>query len=237
MLVFEPVSVLERPNGKGPIGRPQLSDDAAVYIRELIMAGELRPGQFVRIDGLAAELGISVTPVRQALVTLRGEGFVHLEPRRGFVISPLSEEDIRDLFRIQAFVAGEVAAYATKNATPEELNHLRQIVIEIERANKEDDVMAEERLAHEFHEVLAESAHRPKLAWLLELSSKYEPRRFYADLPGWRRIATAEHRTILTALEEGNSETAQATMQSHVEHLGEIVAQHFASNEGSTNKS
>lgn len=65
--------------------RRQLSDEVADYVRELIMSGQVRHGEFLRLERVADDLGISVTPVREALLSLRGEGFVTLEPRRGFM--------------------------------------------------------------------------------------------------------------------------------------------------------
>lgn len=82
--------------------RLQLSDEAAARIRELIMDGRVRPGDYLRLERLALEFGISVTPVREALKSLRSEGFVVLEPRRGFVVAPLSKRDVQDLFWVQA---------------------------------------------------------------------------------------------------------------------------------------
>ncbi len=82
--------------------RPQLSDDVAAHVRNLIMSGGVRPGDFVRLDETAAELGVSVTPVREALLTLRGEGLVELVPHRGYVVSPLDRSDIDDIFWLQA---------------------------------------------------------------------------------------------------------------------------------------
>ena len=69
--------------------REQLSDEVAGHLRVRIMSGTLRPGTFIRLDETAAELGVSITPVREALRTLRGEGMVQLEPHRGHVVSPL----------------------------------------------------------------------------------------------------------------------------------------------------
>lgn len=208
-------------------GRQQLSDEAAAYLRELIISGQLRPGEFIRLDRLAAELAMSVTPVRLGLVTLRGEGFVRLEPRRGFVVSELREEDILDLFSVQAFVAGELAAHCARNISTEQIARLDDIVAAIEAATHSKSMGDAEALAHEFHEVVIEAAGRPKLAWLLQISGRYEPRRFYSDLQGWKRLSVREHRAILKALKAHNADGAREAMCSHVAHLGRLVAHNF----------
>ncbi|MCP9972532.1 GntR family transcriptional regulator [Actinomadura madurae] len=97
--------------------RRQLSDEVADYVRELIMSGQVRHGEFLRLERVADDLGISVTPVREALLSLRGEGFVTLEPRRGFMPAPLTRQDVQDLFEAQAYFAGELAARAAGRIT------------------------------------------------------------------------------------------------------------------------
>src|SRR5699024_6873484 len=87
--------------------RPQLSEKATAHIRGLIMSGELQPGTLVRPETIGEELDISTTPTREALQSLRVEGFLELVPRHGFVVAPLTGQDIRDLFQVQALIGGE----------------------------------------------------------------------------------------------------------------------------------
>ena len=93
--------------------RPRLSDEAAEHVRELIVSGQLEPGQFIRPETMAAELDISATPMREGLLTLQSEGLLRVEPRRGFMVAPLSANDIEDVFVGQSLLAGELAARAT----------------------------------------------------------------------------------------------------------------------------
>ena len=88
------------------------------------MVGTLRPGTFIRLDATAAQLGVSITPVREALRTLRGEGIVVLEPHRGHVVAPLSRRDVEDIFWLQATIARELAATAAEQITDDELDEL-----------------------------------------------------------------------------------------------------------------
>ena len=97
--------------------RPQLSDEVAAHLRGLIMSGRMRPGERVRLEEMAEQLGVSITPVREALLTLRGEDMVELEPRRGYVVAPLSKQDILDVFTLQGDIAGELAARAASRLT------------------------------------------------------------------------------------------------------------------------
>ncbi len=94
MNVAEPTTVGEPTRRKRR--RPRLSDEAAAHVRELIISGQLTAGEFVRPETVAHELDISATPAREGLLALQSEGFLRVEPRRGFLVSPLSAQDIRD---------------------------------------------------------------------------------------------------------------------------------------------
>src|SRR5690606_36713204 len=86
-------------SGDRDLGRRRhLGDEVAAYERELIMSGQVGHGEFLRLERIADDLGISVTPVREALLSLRGEGFVTLEPRRWFMPASLTLQDVQDLF-------------------------------------------------------------------------------------------------------------------------------------------
>ena len=92
-----PLQSLPRSFGTG-LQRWQYRDDAADRIRSLILSGRLSPGSYVRLEPLAQEFGISVTPVREAMMMLREQGFVDLHPNRGFIVLGFSLRDLEDLF-------------------------------------------------------------------------------------------------------------------------------------------
>src|SRR3954464_11602519 len=114
--------------------RPQLSEDVASFVRKRIFEGTYASGQYVRLDQLAAELGISVTPVREALFALRAEGLIAQQPRRGFMVLPVTGRDVTDVANVQAHVGGELAARAAINITDDQLRELKQIQAELEDA-------------------------------------------------------------------------------------------------------
>ena len=109
------------------VRREQLSDEVAARLRTDIMTGTLRPGTFIRLDETAAALGVSITPVREALRTLRGEGMVQLEPHRGHVVVPLTRGDIDDIFWLQATIAKELAATAAERITDAQIDELERL--------------------------------------------------------------------------------------------------------------
>src|SRR5690348_5383080 len=116
------------------LSRPQLSEEVAAHLRDRIMAGELRPGERIRLEEVAERLGVSITPVREALLTLRGYDMVELQPRRGYVVAPLSRQDIVDVFELQAHIAGELAARVAQRIGEPELAELTAAHAAVRRA-------------------------------------------------------------------------------------------------------
>lgn len=186
--------------------RPQLSDQVAGHVRGWIMSGQVRPGEFIRLDETAAELGVSVTPVREALLTLRGEGLVELVPHRGYVVSPLSREDVVDIFWLQGRLAVELAQRAAGRIRP-------AVVDELERINEAlRDAVAEHRAdsiadrEYEFHRLVNLTAGSNKLAWFLHNAIRYTPHLLYAADPEWGALAVDSHERLIKALRDGDLE-------------------------------
>ena len=221
-----PVSGSERPKVPEPVSHRHIGDDVANYLRELIMTGHLRSGEFLRLERFAQEIGISNTPVRDALLSLRAEGFVVLEPRRGFVVAPLSAEDIGDLFLVQAMIAGELATRATKELTDERFGEIAAIHDRLEAA-RDDSADQSEQLNFEFHRAINRTASSPKLKWMLSRAVRYAPRLFYGEIRGWREASVNDHEKILGALEKRDAAAAGALMQQHILHAGELLVEHL----------
>jgi DNA-binding GntR family transcriptional regulator len=207
-------------------GRKQLSDEAATYVRELIVSGQLHAPEFVRVDRIAAELGISVTPVREGLLALRGEGFLDLEPRRGFVVSSLTREDIRDLFWVQAQLAGELAARAAGLMTDADVKQLEEHQTELSKALRRGDFPEVERRNYEFHSLINRAADAPKLAWFLRVATRYVPARFYHKISGWADASARDHLEVIEALRNHDAQAARKAMSEHIVHAGQLLALH-----------
>ncbi|ACY99887.1 MULTISPECIES: GntR family transcriptional regulator [Thermomonospora] len=215
------------PSRQGLGTRPQLGDEVAARLREQIMEGRIRPGQYLRLERLAAEFGISVTPVREALQSLRSQGFVLLEPRRGFVVAPLSRQDVQDLFWVQADIAAELAARAATTLTTGTLRELNAIQHAMGRSVEAGRIDLVEEHNHDFHRCINLAARSAKLAWSLGAVARYVPRGLYGRLPDWPRIALEDHRRILAALREADPEETGAAMRAHIMRAGELLIAHL----------
>ncbi len=196
--------------------RPQLSDDVARVIRTRIFDGTYVAGTFIRLEQLAAELGISVTPVREALFALRAEGLISQQPRRGFLVLPVTGRDVTDVANVQAHVGGELAARAALNVTDEQFAELKEIQARLEEAYAGDDHERTVRLNHEFHRAINVAADSPKLAQLMSQITRYAPESVFPAIEGWPAQSIKHHRRILSARKRRDEGLARAAMSEHL---------------------
>lgn len=180
--------------------REQLSDEVAAHLRVAIMSGTLRPGTFVRLDETAAQLGVSITPVREALRTLRGEGLVQLEPHRGHVVAPFTRDDIADIFWLQGAIAAELASTAAQRADDSDIDGLERLTDALESAVGSAEVEAIALAEFNFHRAFNRTTNRMKLAWFLLNAARYLPPHIYASDPQWGVEAVANHRQLVAAM-------------------------------------
>ncbi|MDT5146752.1 MAG: hypothetical protein QOC58_1397, partial [Mycobacterium sp.] len=141
-----------------------------------------------------------ITPVREALLKLRGEGMVQLEPHRGHVVLPLTRQDIQDIFWLQATIARELAAAATDHITDAQIKELERINDGLAAAVGSGDAETIAGIEFAFHRVLNQASGRIKLAWFLLNAARYMPVLVYAADPHWGAAAVDNHRQVIAAL-------------------------------------
>jgi DNA-binding GntR family transcriptional regulator len=196
--------------------RPQLSEDVARFVRRRIFDGTYAAGEYVRLDQLAAELGISVTPVREALFELRAEGLLAQQPRRGFVVLPVTVRDIADISDVQAYIGGELAARAAASITADQMRDLKVIQDELEGAYARNDHDRAVLLNHDFHRAINLAADSPKLAQMMSQITRYAPEAVFPTIAGWSAKSMKDHRRILAALKQQDEKRARAAMSEHL---------------------
>ena len=196
--------------------RPQLSEAVARYVRNRIFDGSYAAGEYVRLDQLAAGLGISVTPVREALFELRAEGLLAQQPHRGFVVLPVTGRDICDVSDVQAHIGGELAARAATNITDDQVRELEAIQAQLEAAYASDDDERAVRLNHDFHRAINVAADSPKLAQLMSQITRYAPESVFPIVAGWPKRSMKDHRRVVAALAKRDAEQARVAMSEHL---------------------
>lgn len=196
--------------------RQQLPEEVASYVRELIVSGEVKQGEFLRMERIAEAVGVSNTPVREGLLLLSSEGFVKQVPRRGFVVETFTPQDIRDLFWAQAVVGGELAARAALAITPERLARLDAMNESYAEGDRRGDEEMLTNLGHLFHREINLAAESPRLALLQGSIVKQLPNRFYAAIEGQIIDSRDEHPNLVEALRAGDSEKARQLNTHHI---------------------
>jgi DNA-binding GntR family transcriptional regulator len=196
--------------------RPQLAEDVERLIRRRIFDGTYRAGSYIRLEQLAAELGISVTPVREALFGLRAEGLLTQQPRRGFVVLPVTSRDIADVADVQAHIGGELASRAAGQISDQQITELQHIQDQLEAAYVAGDHDRAVRLNHEFHRGVNVAADSPKLAQLMSHTTRYALESVFPTVEGWPERSAREHRRVLAALRKRDGELAREAMSKHL---------------------
>ena len=199
-----------RTRSAGAVRREQLSDEVAARLRAEIMTGALRPATFIRLDETAARLGVSITPVREALRTLRGEGMVELEPHRGHRVVPLSRADIEDIFWLQSAIARELATTVARRITAAQIDELVELNTQLAAAAATGDADQVAQCEFAFHRAFNRAGERIKLAWFLLHASRYLPPRLFATDPAWAADAVASHEQLIEALRRRDDATVVA---------------------------
>lgn len=189
-------------------------------LREAIINGILRPGERLMEIQLAEELGVSRTPVREAIRKLEREGFVVMVPRKGAFVAGISLKDIADVFEVRAALEALTAGLAAERITDEELEELERILVRKAEIIEESDVERFLESDTTFHDTLYRASRNQRLIQILN-NLQDEIQRFRAvslAYPGRLRKTLEEHRKIVEAVAERDVERAQAMAWRHIEN-------------------
>lgn len=223
-------------NGQQPAAGKAASLTEQVYeaLRADIIACRLRPGQELNEAELAERFGISKTPAREALATLRQEGFVRAFPRRGYQVTPITFADMDELFDVRTILEAGVAELACTRLTAEQIADLRSLADVAYDHAEQQSVTAFVRSNREFHMAIARAAGNGRLAELLERQIHALERFFYlgAQLRDVNSETTISHREILDTLERRDPEAARRIMIRHNEQTRQGLFQALTTGRG-----
>lgn len=216
-----------RPNGSGlagvtprPIERPvPLRQSVYDALTELIIVGTLPPGQHLVESDLARHLGVSRQPVREALHRLQAEGWIDLRPGQGAFVHVPTDEDVDQLLTVRALLEGGSARLAARVATPEQVDHLRELVRVGEKALAKEPPDVERLVATnaEFHSYVTHMTSNTVLAELITLVDR-RIRWYYAPLARHRgHDSWDEHTALVDALAAHDEDGAAAIARDHSE--------------------
>jgi DNA-binding GntR family transcriptional regulator len=203
----------------GQLPVPQSASAAAgEVIREAIIDGRLAPGERLKEEELARELGMSRTPVREALLMLESEGLVESIPRRGATVRTYAVGDLDDVYQLRALLEGYAARRAATRISPEDVSRLEESCDRFDRLRAEDDLLDLVKENLRFHSVIHEAAASDRLAALIrkviEIPLVYKS--FYWYSPEQKLISQHYHRQLTRSLRLGDGERAELIMKEHV---------------------
>ncbi|MBP1760302.1 MAG: transcriptional regulator [Firmicutes bacterium] len=186
-------------------------------MREAILSGVLQPGERLMEIQLAEEMGVSRTPVREAIRKLELENFVVMIPRKGAYVAGVSSKDVADVFEIRSALEGLAAGLAAERITEDELEQMERVLFY--RANEgELDLEQIVKSDTDFHALVYKASRNDRLIQILE-NLREQIQRFRATslaVPGRNKLALEEHRMIVEALRNHDSEEAQALAMAHI---------------------
>lgn len=209
--------------------RPKLADEIADTLRQAILAGTFEAGEHLVLESLASQLGVSMMPVREALIGLANEGLVDALPRRGFRARPLDEQDLQDLFDLHAYLAGVLAGRAAGMISDDEVARLRVIHDEFVNISHEPATEANAQAMHalnmEFHRHINRIPNGDRLRWFLRLATRFVRTDSYEVHPNWVEATLKDHPLIIEALASHDAERTRGLVETHFRRGAENVSQ------------
>lgn len=209
--------------GSGARGREKERVGVSERLRALILTGEYGPEERLIEEQLAERLGVSRTPVRQALTLLEAEGLVELAPNRGATVRSFTVADVWDIYDLRAVLEGHAARRAAGRIQGDEVGRLRELAAQMEGLagrfeDHEQEIRALVALNQEFHGAVVEASRNKRLFRLINRTVEIPLmfKAFFWYTPHERVISNHYHRQILHALEDGDADRAEIVMREHV---------------------
>lgn len=194
-------------------------------LREAILKGELKPGERLMELQLAAKLGVSRTPIREAIRMLEQEGLAVTVPRKGAQVARMTEKDMEDVLQVRGALDELAVRLATENITPEQLEQLEQARQRFEHSLNSGNVKEIAQADVDFHDAIYQATGNARLVTLLnnlrEQLYRYRVE-YLKDRHSYPRLLQ-EHQEIVDALRRKDKSSASEAMVEHVKNQAEAV--------------
>lgn len=215
------------------VSHKQLRNFVADQLRAAILDGHFKPGEWLRQEKVAQELGVSQMPVREALKELAAEGLIEHVPYRGVRVIEFNYEDVADLYDHRAFLEGRAAAVAALNITDEEIAELKQLQSQMEKNLAPEKLSVYRDLNRRFHHIVFTASRREYLIRTLTQMWAAFPTMLIGNfaatadnpLPERDNPDISEHHALIDALEKHDSAEAERVLTAHIMETGrQLVA-------------
>lgn len=202
-----------------------LRDVVFQTLRTAILKGDLKPGERLMELQLASKLGVSRTPIREAIRMLEQEGLAIMIPRKGAEVARMTEKDMEDVLQIRCSLEELAVRLACQNITQMEMQELRVAMEQFREKTTTEDIAAIAQADVNFHDVLYKSADNPKLLGLLNnlREQMYRYRVEYLKNPSIYQQLITEHRQLYETVKMQDAEKAAAYTRMHLENQTESM--------------
>ena len=201
------------------VNKQSLRDQIYEIIRDMILRREIRPGEKILEKEFAKKIGVSRTPLREALCRLENEKIVKIIPQRGAFVQKQSKNKVVEVLLIREVLEGLVARQATQNIDKKTLTKLRKCLDKIQNTPDEENFLIKFTHAdEEFHALLLEVCQNGMLNSMMELVNTHLKiiRLRTVVIPGRAKKTVAEHNEILKAIESKDEQAAENLMRKHI---------------------
>lgn len=200
-----------------------LSEIVFETLRDAIISQLLFPGERLMEIKLAEEMGVSRTPVREAIRKLELEGFVVMVPRKGAYVAEISRQDIREVFEIRCALEVLAVGLAAQRITEEELAEMNGYILKEAEETKANNLKSIIEIDAKFHGVLYKAARNQRLLQIINNLQEQLHRFRSASLarPGRDKIALEEHKEIIEALSRRDTDQAKDLAKKHIKKAEE----------------
>lgn len=197
-----------------------LRDVVFKTLRQAILRGELQPGERLMEIQLANKLGVSRTPIREAIRKLELEGLVLMIPRRGAVVAEITEKSLRDVLEVRAALEELAVELACDRIKAEDISRLREAAVEFKNVSKMGDVTALAEADVQFHDIIYGATENQRLIQLLYnlREQMYRYRVEYLKQGEIYATLIAEHDHIIDCIEKGDKEAAKQATNTHIDN-------------------
>ena len=213
---------------------PSLSERAYEIIREALLTLKFKPGDYISIQDLSDQLGISRTPVRDALLRLEKDGLVSIIPYKGACVTDISDRDIKEIMELRILLEGYAAEKAAKFLSVSELEQGETILERSEEAYATGQPIESAIIGHQLHELILSKINNERFSNIIyKLDIHYERIRQYSVELRDQRLSKSinEHRTIFKALKNRDADAARVAMMDHLSSVRDDVLTSLFSSE------
>lgn len=210
-----------------------LRDVVFQTLRQAIITGEFAPGERLMEISLAERLGVSRTPVREAIRKLELEGLVVMIPRKGAEVAKITEERLRDVLEVRCALEELAATLACQRIDEEGREQLIRSHEEFVEAVNEGNTLEIANQDEAFHECIFEQTRNDRLLQIIHnlKEQMYRYRMEYVKDVSYRQELVAEHEKLLDAILNGDEETAKEIMRHHIHNQETMILKHIRENE------